>query len=113
MPRHPHPPHRPPHLAGDDDYYHVPPPPHHRLRPWGLPIPEDFDEPVLRELMGGQENARAVRRIFEHCPDEIAMLAYLHIESFAKMREEMMTLYERIEQLEKMLREKIPDEGGG
>jgi hypothetical protein len=102
MPRKPHHPPRPPHLAEEDDFYEMPPPPppHHRHRHWGLPIPDDFDEAVLRELFGSPEQARAARRIFESSPPEIAVLAYLVVCSYSKLKDEITGLHERLDRFE-------------
>jgi hypothetical protein len=103
MPRKPPHPPRPPHLDDEDDFYDVPPPPpppHHRHRHWGLPIPDDFDEAVLRELFGSPEQARAARRIFEGSPPEIAVLAYLVVCSYGKLKDEITGLHERLDRLE-------------
>lgn len=113
MPRKPHHPPRPPHLDEEDDFYEVPPlPPHHRHRHWGLPIPDDFDEAVLRELFGSPEQARAARRIFESSPPEIAVLAYLVLCSYAKLKDEITGLHERLDRLEGVTGEPEFKKGG-
>lgn len=115
MPRKPPHPPRPPHLDEEDDYYDVPPPPpppHHRRRHWGLPIPDDFEEPVLRELFESSDQARAARRIFETSPPEIAVLAYLFLRLYVNMKDEITGLHERLDQLEKTRGEKEFSKGG-
>jgi len=112
MPRKPPHPPRPPHLEEEDDFYDVPPPPHHRHRHWGLPIPDDFDEAVLRELFGSPEQARAARRIYESSPPEIAVLAYLVVCSYAKLKDEITGLHERLDRFEDITDDNKFNKGG-
>lgn len=107
--RPPHPP-APPH---DDPYYDgPPPPPHHHWRRQWLPIPEDFDEAILRELLESSDDARATRRVFEGAPPEIQMVGYLVLRLYSKMKDEMNTLHERLDQLGKARAENDFNKGG-
>lgn len=115
MPKHKH--HHPPGphpFDREEEYYHLPPPPpHHHHRHWGLPLPDDFAESLLREIMETPEQARATRRILESSPPEIAIVAYLILRLYEEMRQEMMAIHERLDYLEKSLSPKTIDKGGG
>ena len=114
MPKHPPYPPEHHHFDDEDDRYDMQPPlpPHLRHRYWGLPIPNDFEEPILRELFGNSDQARAARRIFEASPPEIAILAYLLLRLYTNLKDEITSLQERLNQIDKVSGEEEIGKGG-